>query len=624
MRSALALLICTSLLSAASAQTAAPKPASHASGTGAVASSVSQIKIPPLHPFHPQQPKRIQLENGMIIFLQEDHELPLVDATARIRGGARDIPAAKAGMMSVYGQSWRTGGTKSQTGDQLDDFLEARAAKVETGGGADSTNISFSALKGDLNDVFKVFVDVLRDPEFRQDKVDLAKRQLSTNISRRNDDIDEIAGREARKIGYGPDNPYARVPEYWTVSAITRDDLLAWHKAHVHPNNIILGVVGDFDSTEMERKLRAAFNSWPKGPAVLPTQIEFKAPAPTVYFAPKEDVNQSAIQLITLGTTRKNPDYFAISVMNELFGGGFSSRLFSNIRSRKGLAYSVGGGIGTDFDHPGLFRLVVGTKSATTAVAITALQTEIADLIKNPGTPEEVQRAKDNILSGFVFEFDSKEKILNERMAYEYYGYPPDFIEQYRAGVEKVTPGDIARVVQKYVAGKQFATLVVGNDKDFDKPLSTFGKVTQLDISIKDAPDANSAVRADSSAGSAPTASNAEGKALIAKVASGMGGLDKLQTVKAIASKSDQTRKGPQGDMQTEIEQVSVYPDRTAATMHTPFGEVRVVISPEASFMSLPGQCGKTHCAICAVTRCSWRSMPMILSTHSRRTASRK
>src|SRR5258706_11346454 len=246
MRSALALLICTSLLSAASAQTAAPKPASHASGTGAVASSVSQIKIPPLHPFHPQQPKRIQVENEMIIFLQEDQELPLVDAPARIRGGARDIPAAKAGMMSVYGQSWRTGGTKSQTGDQLDDFLEARAAKVETGGGADSTNISFSALKGDLNDVFKVFVDVLRDPEFRQDKVDLAKRQLSTNISRRNDDIDEIAGREARKIGYGPDNPYARVPEYWTVSAITRDDLLAWHKDHVHPNNIILGVVGDF------------------------------------------------------------------------------------------------------------------------------------------------------------------------------------------------------------------------------------------------------------------------------------------------------------------------------------------------------------------------------------------
>src|SRR5258706_12894175 len=154
MRSALALLICTSLLSAASAQTAAPKPASHASGTGAVASSVSQIKIPPLHPFHPQQPKRIQLENGMIIFLQEDHELTLVDATARIRGGARDIHAAKAGMMSVYGQSWRTGGTKSQTGDQLDDFLEPRAAKVETGGGADSTHTRFYLLKGHLKSDF--------------------------------------------------------------------------------------------------------------------------------------------------------------------------------------------------------------------------------------------------------------------------------------------------------------------------------------------------------------------------------------------------------------------------------------------------------------------------------------
>ncbi len=562
---------------------------------GAVAGSLSQIKIPQLHAFHPQQPKRIQLDNGLVIFLQEDHELPLIDGSARIRGGGRDVPAEKAGMMSVYGSSWRTGGTKSRTGDHLDDFLEARAAKVETGGSGDSTNISFSALKGDIDDVFNVFVELLRGPEFRQDKVDLAKRNLSTSISRRNDEINEIASREARKIGYGSDNPYARVPEYWTVAATTREDLLAWHKTHVHPNNIIIGIVGDFDSVQMEKKLRSAFGSWPKGPAFTPTKIDFKAPPAGVYFAPKEDVNQSAIQLITLGTTRNNPDYFAISVMNELFGGGFSSRLFSNIRSRKGLAYSVGGGIGTDFDHPGLFRLAMSTKSQSTAEAITALQTEISDLIKDPGSAEEVQRAKDNILSGFVFEFDSKEKILQERIAYEFYGYPPDFIEQYRAGVEKITPADIARVVQKYVAGKQFATLVVGNDKEFDKPLSAFGPVHPIDITIKDSPGSSSPAQdakagAPAASAALPTASNPEGKALIAKIVAAMGGAEKLQTVKAVASKADQTRKGPQGDMQADLQTLSVYPDKTAVTMGTPFGEVKIVISPEASFMSFPGR----------------------------------
>src|ERR1700728_5007130 len=136
-----------------------------------------QIPIPPLPAFKPQQPKRIELANGMVIFLQEDHELPLIDGTARIRGGSVNEPASKVGLVDIYGEVWRTGGTKTQTGDQLDDLLEVRAAKVETGGGPDSPTISFSCLKGDLDDVFKAFTDVLQNPEFRADKLDLAQKQ---------------------------------------------------------------------------------------------------------------------------------------------------------------------------------------------------------------------------------------------------------------------------------------------------------------------------------------------------------------------------------------------------------------------------------------------------------------
>ncbi len=148
-----------------------------------------QIPIPPLPAFHPQQPKRIELSNGMVIFLQEDHELPLIEGSARIRGGSRDEPASKVGLVDLFGEVWRTGGTKAQTGDQLDDFLEVRAAKVETGGGADSTTISLSCLKGDFDDVFKVFVDLLQNPEFRADKLDLAQKQAEDGISRRNDEV---------------------------------------------------------------------------------------------------------------------------------------------------------------------------------------------------------------------------------------------------------------------------------------------------------------------------------------------------------------------------------------------------------------------------------------------------
>src|SRR5450432_4453013 len=417
----------------------------------AQATSYKQIPIAPLHAFKPQQPKRIELSNGMVIFLQEDHELPLIDGTARIRGGSRNEPADKVGLVDIFSETWRTGGTKAQTGDQLDDFLEVRAAKVETGGSSDSTTISWSCLKGDLDEVFKVFADLLQNPEFRADKIDLAQKEEADGISRRNDQVGEIAQRESVKLAYGADNPYARVPEYTTVAAVTRQDLLDWHGKYVHPNNIILGVSGDFDSAAMEARLRAAFESWPKGPALAKDEIQYTPAKPGYYFVPKDDVNQSSIHMVALGTTRDNPDYYAISVFNEAFGGGFSSRLFNDIRTKRGLAYSVGGGIGTNFGHPGILQVAMGTKSQSTVEAIQAADDDIDNLAKQPITDDEIQRAKDGILNAFIFRLDSPDKILGERMTYEYYGYPPDWLDKYQTEIKKVTAADVSRVAAKYL-----------------------------------------------------------------------------------------------------------------------------------------------------------------------------
>jgi zinc protease len=447
-----------------------------------------KINIPQLPEFHPQQPKRIVLPNGMVIFLQEDHELPLIDGVARIRGGSRSEPAAKTGLADIYGEVWRTGGTKTQTGDQLDDYLEIRAAKVETGANADSTSISWSCLKADFDDVFKIFDELLRQPEFRADKLDLTQKEFFDAISRRNDDVDSIAGREAAKLAYGPQNPYARVAEYKTVAAVTRQDLVDWHHTYVHPNNIILGMVGDFDAAAMEAKLRQAFGGWAKGPAAKEEKIEAQPAKPGYYLVEKEDVNQSSINMVGLGIRRDNPDYYAVRVFNEAFGGGFSSRLMQSIRTAKGLAYSVGGGIGSAFDHTGVLRLSMGTKSATTIEAIQALDEQIDDVTKNPISDAEIKRAKDSILNGFVFNLDSPEKILRERMAYEFYGYPADYLDKFRAGVEKVTTADVARAAAKYLHKNQLATLVVGHTSEFDKPLTSLGPVTNIDTAIPPPP----------------------------------------------------------------------------------------------------------------------------------------
>jgi zinc protease len=476
----------TLMVSAQSATPARPRTpdAAKPPARTAPAASWHAVPIPPLRPFHPQEPRRVELPNGMVIFLQEDHELPLIDGTIRIRGGSREEPAEKTGLVAIYADVWRTGGTTSKTGDQLDDFLEAHAARVEASESQDSTFLAWSSLKENFDQVFPVVLDLLEHPEFRPDKIELAKKQFASLISRRNDDLDEIAARESAKLAYGADNPYARTAEYYTIAGVDREDLLQWHQRTVAPNNMIIGVAGDFDSAAMEQRLRQAFGGMPRGTPLQPAQVTFHGPVPGIYFIPKNDVNQSEINMVDLGIERRNPDYYAIEVMNQLFGGGFSSRLFANIRTKLGLAYSVSGGIGSAYDHPSIANIAMGTKSGSTAAGIEALRKEMNDLITGHVKESELKVAKDAILNSFIFEFDSKEKVLAERMRYEFYGYPPDFLERFRAGLEKVTPADVDRVARKYIHPEKMAVLVVGNPKDFDRELATFGKVTTIDISI--------------------------------------------------------------------------------------------------------------------------------------------
>jgi zinc protease len=548
----------------------------------------TEIKTPPLRTFSVVQPKRIALGNGMIIFLQEDHELPLIRGSALIRGGERDVPNAKAGLANIYGQAWRTGGTDTKTGDQLDDFLEARAARIETSGSEDSTRISFDVLKGDFDTVFPMFVELMQKPAFRQDKIDLAKTQARTAISRRNDDPGQIIGREARKLGYGADSPYGRTTEYATIANITRDDLLAFHDRFVAPNNIIIGIVGDFDSAAMEKKLRAAFESWKRGtgaPATIPAAGA--AAKPGVYYVAKDDVTQSNISVLHPATLlRKDPDFYAVTVLNEILSGGFSGRLMSHIRSEAGLAYGVGGGLSAGWDHPGLFNVQMSTKSPSTIESVGLVKQEIADLQTKPFTADELAHAKDTILNAFVFTMDSKAKVLNQRVALEFYGYPADYWQKYQQGIEAVTAADVERVAKKYVHPDQLAVLVVGNEKDFDKPLSTIGNVTPIDVTI---PDGSPKPATPSAAMAAPSAASAaEANALVKKVQDFVGGkavLDKIQATKTVLAL---TTKTPAGDMDIEMEQTSQFPDSLHQVMKTPMGEVTTVITPNAAFVNTP------------------------------------
>jgi zinc protease len=481
----LPLAVIASLALSASAQTSKPLVPKESKQSGQV-EPWQKIPIPPLAEFHPVQPKRIQLENGAVIFLQEDHELPFITGFVEMRGGERDVPAAKAGLIGLYGDAWRTSGTESKTGDQLDDLLEAKAAKVETSGDIDSTAVSWSCLKKDEDQVFGIAVDLLLHPKFAPDKLKLAQQQAAAGIVRRNDDASGIAAREAMALVYGKQNPYARQPELATVLSVTVADLKAWHDKTVAPNNMIIGVEGDFDSAAMEKALRAAFAGLPRGQAAPPAPTDFHGPTPGLYFVNKSDVNQSNVWVVGLGTERNNPDYYALSVMNEIFSGGFGSRLVQDVRTKQGLAYEVGGAYGASWDHPGVFEVTAATKSQSTEKTTKALLDEIDQLKTQPVREEELKAAKDQLMNSFIFNYDSPAKVLSERVKLEFYGYPADYVEKYQAGVKKVTVDDVNRVAKKYIDASKLAVLVVGNESEFQTPLSALnlGPAHPIDITI--------------------------------------------------------------------------------------------------------------------------------------------
>jgi zinc protease len=448
-----------------------------------------QIKYPTLRPHTIPTPERITLKNGMVVMLLEDHELPVVEAYARIRTGSRLEPADRAGLASILGDVLRTGGTRSMTGDQVDDFLEARGASIETDVSVDSGYARVWCLKQDFPQVLKLFAEILRSPALAEDRIAIAKNQIGAGIARRNDDPQEILFREGAKLVYGADSPYARVPEFGTIVPVTKDDLRAFHARYFHPNRVILGLVGDFNTKEMVRQVESVFGDWAKGPAVKDPEAPFRTtPRPGYYYVQKEDMTQSNIYLGHLGIRKDNPDIYAVDVLNEAFGGSFAARLFSNVRSRKGLAYAVRGTVGSQYDRPGAFTCWMTTKTETTAAGIDALMEEIDGLHKNPLSEAEVQRAKESILNSFVFNFDSKAKVMNQQLTYAYFGFPPDYLSRYRANIEKVTAAKVTEVAKKYVHKDQLAVLVVGPSKGQDRPLESFGKVTKLDITIPPPP----------------------------------------------------------------------------------------------------------------------------------------
>lgn len=443
-----------------------------------------QLTYPELGEFQIPEIEEMELENGIKFFLVEDNELPVINVSVTVKTGDLLIPQSKAGLTSITGSVMRSGGTQTYNSDELNTLLEDKAASIETFVSFSSGGARMNVLKEDFTELLPVLVDVLQNPAFPEDKIDLAKIQTKSGISRRNDESGGIASREFNKLIYSPNSVYARTTEYATIDNITRDDIVAFHKKSFVGSNYYIAVIGDFDMEPMKIQLREAFSSVPAGNEISLDYPEVKYDyKSTINFVNKTDVNQSYVLMGHIGSKR-NDDYAALQVMNEVLSGGFSGRLMQNVRTDMGLAYSVFGSYNQYFSYPGTFTTGVMTKSETTAEAIDAIINEIERLINEPITETELKETKERFLNSLVFRFTSKADVVYQKVNYVFRDIPEDTFEKYVEALKKVTVEDVQRVAKTYLKPDKVQILVVGNGDEIGNQLNKYGKINAIDITI--------------------------------------------------------------------------------------------------------------------------------------------
>jgi len=539
-----------------------------------------ELTYPKLDNFQKPKVETFTTGNGIKFFMIEDHELPLINVNVNVRTGGVLVPDDKAGLASITGTVIRSGGTENIPADSLNALLEDNAASMETSIGFSSGSANMNVLKKDFDKLLPVFVDLLAHPALPKDKIELAKKHQKSAISRRNDQIDQIGYREYQRLIYGKNSVYGRNTEYETVNNITRDDIVNFHDKSFTGKNLMVGVVGDFDSSDMKKRLKKAFGDLPAG---TKNKLDFpkveKKDQPSINFINKSDVNQSLVLMGHLGGLRDNPDYAKIQVMNQVLSGGFSGRILQKIRTDLGLAYSPGGQYGMNTFYPGLFYVQVKTKSSTTAQVIDAVKDVVNNIQKEPISQKELQDTKDQILNSAVFQYDSRQKVLRQQMSYDYRGLPDDAFQQYIQGVKSTTVQDVQDVAQKYLRPDDMQILVVGNKDQIGDQLQKFGKVNTIDISIPQPGDNNKKmVKGDA----------AKGKKLLSEMADAVidPGTD-LNSL-TVSGKITQSAGGQQRTMSTTM--TVNYPDAIEQTIQTGMGSLQLSYKDGKGTMKAGGQ----------------------------------
>lgn len=461
-------VICESVPPAATAA-ASPAPVNSALN---IPERPEKLSFPPLKYEPPNAADyRVQLKSGPVAYLVPDRTLPLVNIVVYAHTGQYVEPAGKEGLAELTGWLLAHGGAGTNTAEQLEERLAFLAADLEADIADTQGNVSLNLLSKDLDEGLGILRAVLFEPRFQADKITLRKEQLLQDMKQRNDDSAAIEAREKVMLALGENFWMNRYATAASVEAITGDDIASFHRRWFRPQNFVVAVSGDFDRAEMLAKLEKLFGGQPQGgagPSPVPTNTTFCAPG--IYLVNKPDVNQGRVSIFLPGMQRDNPDFYAVTIMNDILGGGgFTSRILNRVRSDEGLAYSAGSRFSGGVYFPLTFTALFQSKSRTVAYAASIVLEELKKIKDTPVTDSELNIAKRAYIERFPRNFATKAQVAGVLASEEFTGRhatDPQYWKNYRAKIDAVTAADVQRVAKKYLTPEKLAILVVGNKEE--------------------------------------------------------------------------------------------------------------------------------------------------------------
>jgi len=441
-----------------------------------------QPAMPPIKKldFKPTAGQTATLKNGMRVFFIEDSTNKIMHITALVNTGKVYDAKDKKGLGELTLDALSESGSKKYRSEYIDKTLDFLGASVQSVISTEEAQVSMNCLKKDFDKVLGIYADLMINPAFEEQKVNLIKSQEEEMIKRRNDSPIQAAMREGLRRFYGPEHPYGWRTEISDLQKLTVEDMKAYHDNYFKPNNVILAVSGDYGSRkELINKLDKAFGKWKKGEVSFPDIPEVKNGGRRHIYHIQKEIAQTFIVLLMKGPERLDDAEFPLLVTDNLLGGSLSSRMSAEIRSRKGLAYTVYCYF-SKRNKGGFIMSYMGTKPQTYSQALEEMLRQF-DIIKSEkASEEEVERSKSAITNSFVFRFETPFELISEKAGYAFYNYPEDYLQTYVDKINAVSPDDVKATADKWFDTDSAQIFVIGDSKKFDKPLSVFGEVTEL------------------------------------------------------------------------------------------------------------------------------------------------